>query len=546
MGSAMPEGDAPLIANRANESEHGIHPTPEYQRPIHQVAKSNIPLKPCASDPYGIRAREDITRCDHCPMRQLAGLDDMASGPAERDSPVHNKLHKEVEETLEAVTKDVKKFHEVLKEGQGTKDASIARERLEEHFQSVAQWKEGKNEELTFAAKFAILVDIYSELAKNPFIRKGSAYKRQLPESEVKDPERYGTSKFRQAWYIAFPCVLFFFCFAFQSFMLHVSTSLYVRYMDLGPPERKDSGGQLFDIVSHLLAKYFVVSHGDWDEQGAVLEGRIHVPMAILDISGIIPLVLMMAAYAQSAYQGKFNIGLWVKTFLVASCMAVMKGIFDVATTLPDSIGWRECTHRLGDAGLEQMRSYQDVFDDLAQNFVEAITNEIAGDGSGHRIRYCADMMISGHTYFAALFALSAYKQFDTLDWSKMVRRLVFGVLSACVVIEMVLVAAARFHYTVDMLASIVLVLLLWDSCSVEQVAADWSEGFEWRDPGSFKPRTSLQQFLISGLENGKKPEVLPSQASNLVNMRLLAGSPPWASATDIELDPEAQPLVGP
>jgi hypothetical protein len=35
-----------------------------------------------------------------------------------------------------------------------------------------------------------------------------------------------------QLWYVVFPMMLFFFCFSFQSFMLHIATALYVRYMD--------------------------------------------------------------------------------------------------------------------------------------------------------------------------------------------------------------------------------------------------------------------------------------------------------------------------
>ena len=32
--------------------------------------------------------------------------------------------------------------------------------------------------------------------------------------------------------YVIYPMALFFFCFALQSFLLHVTTALYVRYMD--------------------------------------------------------------------------------------------------------------------------------------------------------------------------------------------------------------------------------------------------------------------------------------------------------------------------
>lgn len=83
-----------------------------------------------------------------------------------------------------------------------------------------------------------------------------------------------------------------------------------------------------------------------------------------------------------------------------------------------------------------------------------------------------------GHTYFAALFSLSAYKQFFLSGVGKFWSRVVGFICVCCMVTEVSLVAAARFHYTVDMLVAVVLVGLLFDSTYVEQIAADWSEGF--------------------------------------------------------------------
>jgi len=151
-------------------------------------------------------------------------------------------------------------------------------------------------------------------------------------------------------------------------------------------------------------------------------------------------------------------------------------------------------------------------------------------------MRYCADMMVSGHTYFAALFSLAAYKLTAAVDFHQIVQRSVGVVCIICLVVEMILVAAARFHYTVDMLVSVLLVCLLWDSLFLEQIASDLSEGFHWRDPdwlGSeyrhpFLPTRLRLSKLSAGHEVPPQPRVLPSNAKNLVNMRMLSGRPPW------------------
>merc|ERR1719210_1070116 len=82
-------------------------------------------------------------------------------------------------------------------------------------------------------------------------------------------------------------------------------------------------------------------------------------------------------------------------------------------TVLPDSIGWEGCKERLGETGLAQMRNiglmqfFSGEF--LAECWV-ALVFQVASL-TGRQVRYCADMMISGHTYFATIFSLSAWHQ---------------------------------------------------------------------------------------------------------------------------------------
>jgi len=223
--------------------------------------------------------------------------------------------------------------------------------------------------------------------------------------------------------------------------------------------------------------------------------------------------------------------------------MAVVKGVFDVVTILPDSSGWHTCKERLGNDGFQRVR-HLDLFGSWFQSLGKLLQLEIFG-GEGHqRIRYCADMLVSGHAYFAVLFSLSAYRQVCLAGgWAG----LVGAVCLCCVCVNVTIVALARFHYTVDLLAAILLVFLLFDSACVDQLAVDWSEGFSWREPG-FEPKSSplLRRALrappatapadaaaaeleAAPLLNGHGGAVLPSRPPGLVNLRVAHGCAPWS-----------------
>lgn len=364
------------------------------------------------------------------------------------------------------------------------------------------------------------LVDVLDMLYENPLLRNGVAYKHIIDLSQSTDLKDRKTPRLRQCWYIVRPMFLFFFSFAFQSLMLHITTHFYIVYMiqEEGDNERIENGGQLLDLVGNFVARWLGTGA---EGQGAVLEGSVAIPLKLLDASGGVPLLLCGGCYVLAFFYEGFNIGLWNKSFMVASILAIMKGIFDVITILPDSIGWESCKDRLGEAGLRTMRENHFIHNFWPTLF-KAIWQEVLPP-DGKRIRYCADMMISGHTYFAALFSLSAYKLVDSFPtgwrWKYWIRILVGLLCIISMVAELGLVAAARFHYTVDMLAAIVLVVLLFDSAHLEQVAANWSEGFYWGGTTDDE------------LQQGKG--VLPSQSS-LVNYRVVAGHSPWTGTDDL------------
>ncbi|CAJ1395751.1 unnamed protein product [Effrenium voratum] len=389
-----------------------------------------------------------------------------------------------------------------------------------------------------------VLAEIYRLLSTKEMnaVRRAAVYPRLLSKKYMDDKELY-TPLWKQAWYVIFPVLLFMLCFAIQSFFLHIATAFYVRYMDrlqnsvesLGAKVGSTvdlaavEGGELFDLVARMAA-----TNSTSDPTEAVRDGNIKIPMIVLDLSGIIPAFLCVSCFAYSFVQKRFHIGLWYKTFLIACCMAIMKGVLDVVTVLPDSIGWQQCKDRLGEVGLQKML-HRHFFTDFAHTMAAAISDEIFGV-EGKRIRYCADMMISGHTYFACLFSLAAYKLTGAIELTKRVQFWVGLLCAFCVFLEVALVAAARFHYTVDMITSVILVVLLWDSLYLEQVASDWSEGYSWQDPRAFAQQTCCGRTCGPGKDSGGKlgkPRVLPSQSTHLINMRMLSGSPSWRDDVD-------------
>lgn len=268
--------------------------------------------------------------------------------------------------------------------------------------------------------------------------------------------------------------------------------------------------GQLFDTIGHAI--------GD----------AANVSLNLLDASGAIPMMLCFGSYVITTWRGDCHIGLWYKTFIIASIMATIKGVFDLVTVLPDSSGWENCKERLGPDGLEAFQSSLNFSEDFLSAFLKMLVVEVYG-WKGGRLRYCADMMVSGHTYFAALFSLSTYKmiRYSTRRKAhKWIRYVIGIILVSCLFIEVILVAMSKFHYTVDMLASLVLVVLLWDSIRIETIASHLCEGYFWRDP-NWKMKSIITAICrtISGRDREQKCEVVPSRSRKLLNLTLVRQS---------------------
>lgn len=278
-------------------------------------------------------------------------------------------------------------------------------------------------------------------------------------------------------WFV--PGLTFALCFLFQNFCLHIATHYYIVWM-----ERINIAAETAHINvtrAHLytdnhahngherLSQRFV--EGSLHDVSVLLFGHHKIPMHALDsVSILIP----GSWFLLVVYQ--INLHLFTKCCLCGSLLAVGKGVFGFVTVVPDSIGWLACKKRLGEKGLEVLGD--------AINFSESwqyALSQLASPNAFH-YRYCADMVYSGHTYFCALFAVGLYDAFRRYShfWPpqrKFFARTALGcVLLAYTIVDVVLMLMNSFHYSLDVLLALLLVLLYYTNAAIARATMWWSE----------------------------------------------------------------------
>ena len=145
---------------------------------------------------------------------------------------------------------------------------------------------------------------------------------------------RINTSIRRQILYYLRPIVLFMVCFFFQSVCLHISTKEYLDYM-----KDMNNTGQLRDIPEDLISN--------------TLNGQqININIHLIDFIGSTPLIIYGLTNIVCLFKGLECVSILNKTFIIGSLLALMKGIFDLVTIIPDSNGYVECKNRLGTSSI--------------------------------------------------------------------------------------------------------------------------------------------------------------------------------------------------
>lgn len=353
----------------------------------------------------------------------------------------------------------------------------------------------------------------YSELKKDPEVRRHSAKKRCLTVNQAKKHMFLTPLRIKLCYWI-WPPIFGLLSYIFSIMMLHVATHYYINYMDAWQDivnatnitKLEIEAGDNLDLKFNLQR----IKDGQlWDSMDNLVRHQLGdkaltLPIAIMDGIAFVPGALYVLIFLAFLLMGRdVNLDIFTKTCFVGSCMAIFKGILDPITIMPDSSGWANCQSRLHPEGVALMRNASQFA--LWSNLIptpseigQALTTEVLGlktgsEGQRLHARYCADMLVSGHTYIATVCSFGVFKMVsdflrkrmiqkggDNLKWY-VVKWSVFALCVLCVLIDVGSIAITKFHYTVDIIVALLMVMLLWDSAHLETAVACWTTGYRWR-----------------------------------------------------------------
>jgi len=273
------------------------------------------------------------------------------------------------------------------------------------------------------------------------------------------------------------PFLFSMFGLAVQSVLLHLATFHYV-WMD----HRGETIRTLPDF-------------GHW----MINENR-DISLAVLDSC---PTVFMVVFMGSALYLK--DLRLWVKVFISLGLLFMSKGTLDYVTVLPDSIGWEQCEERLTHKhttpavidGIKTLdgASSSEVLREVLRIEINGVFSLIPGNpmgiAEGYPVRYCSDMILSGHT-FAMLLPLLACSDLIRklsrihlskeasykIEWASHIVALTLGFT------ELYMILAKRFHYTVDILLATGASMLMYTNAALTLFANWFAEvGEEPSDP---------------------------------------------------------------
>jgi len=225
------------------------------------------------------------------------------------------------------------------------------------------------------------------------------------------------------------------------------------------------------------------IAEGALHDQFASWLGYRDIPMHYMDAMSIsVPLVWFIVVVS------KRDLHIWTKCCLCGAILAVCKGLLGCMTVVPDSTGWSHCKDRLGEEGVQYFQGAHTLDTRHMHDFVWDVINlELDGLLQGRLrkpLRYCADMVYSGHTYFVTLFSLGLYDltRKHTRVWgAKMgfATRLFVGTALSCIVAaDVACILMNRFHYSMDVFLALLITLLLYTNVAVALSIEWWAEGW--------------------------------------------------------------------
>jgi hypothetical protein len=320
-------------------------------------------------------------------------------------------------------------------------------------------WHRDKADEAAGLSDGHELEDVITNLHTEPQMRElsqGNWLSIKAPFHRTREVQRTWERTFIK-WFLPF-----FFngcCLYVCMWLLHIATYRYVHRMT-------SLEETLSKQIPESSVDKIIRTYGALDDPVAEHFPRKNVTLTNLDrVSLVFPFMFMSGVVVFDELE------LFTKIMLCNGLLALAKGLLDSMTILPDSSGWSSCKDRLGPFGLSWMQQ--------SHTGLELFFREGLGV-QGHHLRWCSDMLLSGHTYLTTLYALGAYELIRkvTRRAPEDIKRL--AIISICVfaiaeqLIEIYVVTIDRFHYTMDIAVAVVVTLVLYTSIIPAAVSKWW------------------------------------------------------------------------
>lgn len=295
------------------------------------------------------------------------------------------------------------------------------------------------------------------------------------------------------------PFAFCMFGYYFQSVCLHYATYMYVHsrmVKEEGMPSKSWNGhifNRLDDPFANWLGPEQVISLGWLDAVAAAF------PMLFMILAGVDVCLT----------GGRRTLQVWTKVTVCAGFLFMIKGAVDSMTIVPDANGWAVCVQRLKEEGLQWMEEKHTFGDMILLDFQWNIL------WYHHPLRYCSDMVNSGHTFTVTLFALGCYELIRIniehlmykYKWAETPRAwlkaVCLSLFSAIAIVEQLVeiycVLRSRFHYSMDVFIALLITFLLYTNASIGIFAKTWER----------KGTNLLKEILGSKKEDHKKEDVI-------------------------------------
>lgn len=264
-------------------------------------------------------------------------------------------------------------------------------------------------------------------------------------------------------WFL--PGFLNAFCIFISMWLLHIATYQYVHKMTNMEESLKKSGINSEEVLSKFFNDYSTLA-----DPVADVFPRESIALDTLDkVAAFFPAMFMLGVVAFD------DLRLYTKIMFCNAFLALLKGSLDAMTVLPDSAGWAACKERLTPLGVAFFQENHSPWD--------LLRHEATGV-NGHHLRWCSDMLVSGHTYFTTIYALGCYelirrvmlqegfKHRELLKAAAITFVVVMGLFEQ--MIEIYAVTVDRFHYTMDVYLAIIVTFIVYTNAIPAMVSKHW------------------------------------------------------------------------